>query len=81
MSTSPMQEYRTNQYEFTDEQNKTISHLADGMGSVALLLKLLGLAFLVLFGLTLYQAIQVQGNYAPAAGLGAGRTKKISRRR
>ena len=72
MSTPPMQEYRTNQYEFTDEQNKTISQLADGMGGVALLLKLLGLAFLVLFSLTLYHAIQTQGNYAPAAGLGAG---------
>lgn len=70
--TPPMQEYRTNQYEFTDEQNKTISELADGMGGVALLMKLLGLAFLVLFGLTLYYTIQTQGNYAPAAGLGAG---------
>jgi hypothetical protein len=72
MSTSPMQEYRTNQYEFTDEQNKTISQLADGMGGVALLMKLLGLAFLVLFGLTIYNAIQMHENYAPAAGLGAG---------
>jgi len=72
MSTPPMQEYRTTSYEFTDEQNKTISELADGMGGVALLMKLLGLAFLVLFGLTLYHAIQTQGNYAPAAGLGAG---------
>jgi hypothetical protein len=71
MSTSPLPEYRTNQYEFTDEQNKTISQLADGMGSVALLLNLLGLAFLVFFGLTLYHAIQAQQNYAPAAGLGA----------
>ena len=71
MSTSPIQEYRTNQYEFTDEQNKTISQLANGMGSVSLLMKLLGLAFLVFFGLTLYSAIQSQQNYAPAAGLGA----------
>lgn len=71
MSTSPIQEYRTNQYEFTDEQNKTISQLANGMGSVSLLMKLLGLAFLVFFGLTLYYAIQTQQNYAPAAGLGA----------
>lgn len=71
MSTSSLQESRSSQYEFTDEQNKTISQLADGMGSVALLLKLLGLAFLVFFGLTLYHAIYTQGNYAPAAGLGA----------
>lgn len=74
MSTSPTPEFRSNQYEFTDEQNKTIGQLADGMGTVATLMKLLGLAFLVFFGLTLYHAIQVpdrQGNYAPAAGLGA----------
>ena len=71
MSTAPIQDYRTNQYEFTDEQNKTISQLANGMGSVSLLMKLLGLAFLVFFGLTLYTAIQAQQNYAPAAGLGA----------
>jgi hypothetical protein len=63
---------RTNQYEFNDEQNKTISQLADGMGGVGLLMKLLGTAFLVLFGLTLYHAVETNGNYAPAAGLGAG---------
>lgn len=71
MSTTPPAEFRSNQYEFTDEQNKTITQLADGMGIVATLLKLLGLAFLVFFGLTLYHAVQVQANYAPAAGLGA----------
>jgi hypothetical protein len=71
MSTTPAPESRSNPYEFTDEQNKTITQLADGMGTVATLLKLLGLAFLVFFGLTLYHAVQVQGHYAPAAGLGA----------
>jgi hypothetical protein len=72
MSTTPTPEFRSNQYEFTDEQNRTISQLADGMGTVATLTKLLGLAFLVFFGLTLYHAVQVKGDYAPAAGLGAG---------
>jgi hypothetical protein len=72
MSTPSMQDSRSNAFEFNGEQNKTINELADGMGSVALLMKLLGTAFLVLFGLTLYHAIQTQGNYAPAAGLGAG---------
>ena len=72
MNTPPIPDSRSNQYEFTDDQNKTISELAEGMGSVALLMKLLGLAFLVFFGLTLYHAIQTQSNYAPVAGLGAG---------
>jgi hypothetical protein len=72
MSTPTIPDSRTTQYEFTDEQNKTFSELADGMGSVGMLMKLLGTAFLVLFGLTLYHAIQTNGNYAPAAGLGAG---------
>jgi len=72
MSTPPIPDSRSNQFEFNGEQNKTINELADGMGSVGLLMKLLGTAFLVLFGLTLYHAIQTQGNYAPAAGLGAG---------
>ena len=72
MSTTPAPEFKSNQYEFTDEQNKTISNLADGMGTVATLIKLLGLAFLVFFGLQLYLAIQVQdNNWGPAAGLGA----------
>jgi hypothetical protein len=71
MST-PVPEFRSNQYEFTDEQNKTISHLADAMGTVAMLIKLLGLAFLVFFGLQLYRAILSGGNYEAAAGLGAG---------
>ena len=72
MSTTQTPEFRSNQYEFTDEQNRTISRLADGMGTVATLIKLLGLAFLVFFGLTLYLAITIPGsNYGPAAGLGA----------
>jgi hypothetical protein len=71
MTPAPAPEFKSNQYEFTDEQNRTISELAAGMGTVATLTKLLGLAFLVFFGLTLYQAIEAKGNYGPAAGLGA----------
>src|SRR3954470_17998666 len=73
MQTSPTPEFKSNQYEFNDEQNRTISQLADGMGAVALLIKLLGLAFLVFFGLQLYVATQhsTGADYAPVAGLGA----------
>lgn len=71
MNTSPP-EFKSNQYEFTDEQNRTISGLVDGMRTVATLIQLLGLAFLVFFGLTMYQAIQKGADYGPPAGLGAG---------
>src|SRR5207253_5862230 len=71
MSTTPSPEFKSSQYEFTDEQNRTITQLADSMGTVAMLIKVLGLAFLVFFAVTLYHAIQAKGNYAPAAGLGA----------
>ena len=71
----PTPEFKSNQYEFNDEQNRTFTQLADGMGSVALLMKILGLVFLVFFGLQLYHAITANtgaGGYAPAAGLGSG---------
>ena len=72
MSPSPLPEFRSNQYEFTDEQNRTIGGLADGMRTAATLVQLLGLALLVFAGLTAYQAIKVEGaNWGPAAGLGA----------
>lgn len=72
MSPSPVPEFKSNQYEFTDEQNRSISQLADGMRTTATLVQLLGLAFVVLFGLTLYQALYHGANWGPAAGLGAG---------
>lgn len=79
MSPSPLPEFKSNQYEFTDEQNRTISGLADGMRTAATLVQLLGLAFLVLFGLSAYQAIKVEGaNWGPAAGLGAGALLALS---
>jgi hypothetical protein len=56
--------FRSNQYEFNDEQNRTIGALSDGMRTTATLVQLLGLAA--------YQAIKVEGtNWGPAAGLGA----------
>lgn len=72
MSTNPAPEFKSTQYEFTDEQNRTISGLVDGMRTVATLIQLLGLAFVVFFGLMLYQAIQGTTHYGPAAGMGAG---------
>lgn len=72
MTPAPTPPFKSNQYEFTDEQNKAIAVLAGSMGTVATLGKVLGLAFLGLFGLTLYQAIQGQAHYGPAAGMGAG---------
>ncbi len=72
MSPNPLPEFRSNQYEFTDEQNRTIGGLADGMRTAATLVQLLGMALLVFAGLSAYQAIKVEGtNWGPAAGLGA----------
>ena len=71
MTPSPTPEFKSSQYEFNDEQNRTISQLADGMGTVATLIKILGLAFLVFFGIQLYHAAQVKDEYASLAGLGA----------
>ncbi len=66
-------EYKTTQYEFNDEQNKEFSQLASAMSGVGSLLKILALAFVVFFGLIVYDVIQSKsGNYGPAAGVGAG---------
>jgi hypothetical protein len=58
-------------YEFTDEQNRTISGLADAMRTVASLMQILGLAFAIFFGLQLAAAVQTQAGYGPVAGLAA----------
>lgn len=72
MSPNPLPEFRSNQYEFNDEQNRTIGALSDGMRTTATLVQLLGAALLVFAGLAAYQAIKVEGtNWGPAAGLGA----------
>src|SRR4051794_32086242 len=68
-----MAEFKSEQYEFNDEHNKEFSQLADAMGSVGTLIKILALAFVVFFGLLVYDAVQAKsGNYGPAAGVGAG---------
>src|SRR5919198_1628486 len=72
MSTTPPQpEFRSEQYEFNAEQNRTINELAGAMEVVATLMKVLGLVFLIFFGLLLYQAIQVRAGYGPVVALGA----------
>ena len=68
-----MTELKSNQYEFNDEHNKEFSQLADAMGSVGNLIKILALAFVIFFGLLVYDVVQSKsGNYGPAAGVGAG---------
>jgi hypothetical protein len=46
MSTPPQPEFRSEQYEFNAEQNRTINELAGAMEVVATLTKVLGFAFL-----------------------------------
>lgn len=71
MSNSPVPEFKSEQYEFNQEQHRTIGELAASMDLVAMLMKILGLVFLIFFGLLLYQAIQATTGYAAVAGLGA----------
>lgn len=66
----PIKEYKSAQYEFSDENNRQISALADSMRVIAGLMQLLGLAFVVLCALTATSVIQVGGGYGPAIGLG-----------
>ncbi len=67
----PMKEYKSVQYEFSDEHNKQISALADAMRVTSSLMLLVGLAFAVLAALTVTQVVNAGGNYGPALGLGA----------
>jgi len=67
-------EFKSGQYEFNAEQNRTIGELAAAMAVVATLMKVAGLVFLIFFGLVLYEAIQTSPplrGYAPVVGLGA----------
>ena len=76
MSTSPQPEFRSEQYEFTAEHNRTLNELAASMETVATLLKLAGAVFLLFFALLLIPAVQAGGlplrDYGPIIGLGAG---------
>lgn len=66
-----IKEYKSAQYEFTDEQNRQIAGLADAMKVTAGLMQLLGLAFVVLCALAATGAVQTGGGYGPPVGLGA----------
>ncbi|MDY3560798.1 hypothetical protein R5W23_002044 [Gemmata sp. JC673] len=67
----PIKEYKSQQYEFSDEHNREISALADAMRAASNLMMLVGLAFVALAALTVAQGTQASGNYGPALGLGA----------
>jgi len=68
MSTPAQPEFRSEQYEFSADQNKTLNQLADSMGTVAMLLKLAGTVFLIFLGLLLFPVIQAGGPYMPILG-------------
>ena len=69
----PIKEYKSAQYEFNDEQNRSFSALADSMRVTASLMQLVGLAFVVLAAMTTVQAVNAGGAsvgaYGPAIGL------------
>ncbi|HEY1191778.1 MAG TPA: hypothetical protein VGE74_29370 [Gemmata sp.] len=67
----PIKEYKSQQYEFSDEHNREISALADAMRVTSGLMLLVGLAFAVLAALTAAQVAKSGGNYGAAVGLGA----------
>lgn len=67
----PIEEHRSAQHEFNDEQNRQISVLADAMRVTASLMQLMGLAFVVLCCLSVASANHSGGGYGPAVGLGA----------
>ena len=64
-------EYKSGQYEFTEEHNRTIAGLADAMRIVASLKHLLGLAFAIFFAFQLLHTLKNRENFFPAIGLGA----------
>jgi len=67
----PMKEYKSAQYEFSDEHNRQFSSLSDAMQVVAGLMQLMGLAFVVICGLAVTSAIQAGGGYGPSIALGS----------
>jgi hypothetical protein len=78
MSTDPKPEFKSAQYEFTDEQGRTIGGLADAMSTSATLLQLLGVAFATLCGVQVVAVLKTDSqfvsvrDYIPAVGFGAG---------
>lgn len=72
MSTEPAPGFKSQQYEFTEEHNRTLSKLSDSMRSVATLLQLVGLVFAIFFAVHLVGALQTQSHYGPAIGFAVG---------
>jgi hypothetical protein len=71
MSDTAQPEFKSEQYEFSAEQNKTINELASSMEVVAMLMKATGTIFLIFFALMLVKAVQLRTGYGPVIGLGA----------
>ena len=65
-------DFKSDQYEFTDEQAKNVGALAHSMAAVAMMLKLLGLAFVIFAGLQLSVALSMQATLCSTVGLGGG---------
>ena len=65
----PIEQHRSAQYEFSDEQNRQISGLVDAMRVCSGLMQLMGLAFVVLCVMSVVAAMQDRSGYGPAIGL------------
>ncbi|MGE3803426.1 MAG: hypothetical protein AB7K24_01995 [Gemmataceae bacterium] len=72
------QEFKSEQYEFNAEQNRTINELAASMEVVAMLMKVVGTIFLIFFALTLMRAVQLRTGYGAVIGLGAAMLMSLS---
>jgi hypothetical protein len=64
-------QFKSNQFEFTEEQNRTMSGLSDAMKSFANLMLILALVFGVLALLSGFMAANDKGSYGFPIGLGA----------
>jgi hypothetical protein len=71
MSEQPPPMQTRTQVEFGPEENRTFAALATNMSTVATLMNLAGLAFLIFFGLLLWHAIDQKAGYAAVVGIGA----------
>jgi hypothetical protein len=77
MSTDPKPEYKSAQFEFTEEHGRTIGGLSDAMSTSATLLQLLGVAFATLCGVQIVAVLKTDSqfvtirDYVPAVGFGA----------
>ncbi|HVK16485.1 MAG TPA: hypothetical protein VM533_06020 [Fimbriiglobus sp.] len=78
MSTDPKPEFKSAQFEFTDEHGRTIGGLSDAMSTSATLLQLLGVAFATLCGVQIVAILKTAAevrtvrDFIPVVGFGAG---------